>query len=256
MKKINVLSLVVLFVATLFIMSCNNDDDEPKSEPTTGKVILEFEHVFDGDAFTFGEKYTTSNGDEITPSKLLYYVTNISLSNDDGSVEHTIDESYFLVDASKPESMKLELADIPNGDYTKVNYLIGVDEARNTAGAQDGALDVVNGMFWSWNMGYIFMKMEGTYGANADQFSYHIGGFERDADNILEMSSSVPTGSTIVVNSSESEVHFMVDFAEFFKNPVDFDVAATPIVTMANAASVELSTNYKDMYMIHHVHNE
>lgn len=122
MKKLNLLAIAVLFVSTLFIMSCNNDDDEPKIEPETkGTVVLEFEHTFDGDPFTFGESYTIANGDVIKPSKLLYYVSNISLSNDDGSLSHAIDESYFLVDASKPESMKLELKDIPNGDYTKVN---------------------------------------------------------------------------------------------------------------------------------------
>ena len=65
--------------------------------------------------------------------------------------------------------MKLELADIPNGEYTKVNYTIGVDAARNTEGAQDGALDLVNGMFWSWNTGYIFMKMEGLGELRDDQ---------------------------------------------------------------------------------------
>lgn len=111
-------------------------------------------------------------------------------------------------------------------------------------------------MFWSWNMGYIFMKMEGTYGINDDEFRYHIGGFRTDANNVLELTSSVPSGSVIKVNGSESEVHFMVNFAEFFTNPTDFNVAATPAVTMPNPASVELSTNYSDMYMIHHVHNE
>ncbi len=256
MKKLNLLTIAILFVSTLFVISCN--DDGTVEPATTGKVTLEFEHVFDGAAFTFGEEYITSNGDSITPSTLIYYVSNISLSNDDGSVEHVIDESYFLVDASNETSLKLELSDIPNGEYTKVNYTIGVDAARNTDGAQDGALDPVNGMFWSWNMGYIFMKLEGTYGANADEFRYHIGGFDRNAnaDNVLELTSDVPSGTSIVIDGSDSEVHFMVNFAEFFKNPTDFDIPATPVVVMPNADSEVLSTNYQDMYMIHHVHNE
>ena len=60
----------------------------------------------------------------------------------------------------------------------------------------------------------------------------------------------------INVNGKESTVHFMVDVAEFFKNPTDFDIEATPDVAMPNAASVMISENYQDMYAIDHVHNE
>jgi hypothetical protein len=110
-------------------------------------------------------------------------------------------------------------------------------------------------MFWSWNMGYVFMKMEGTVQDTTD-FRYHIGGFTWNADNVKTVVAGVPAGSPIVVNSSTSTAHFMVNFAEFFKSPVDLDVAATPIIMSPNAASVIVAENYKDIFMIHHVHND
>ena len=110
-------------------------------------------------------------------------MSNISLSNDDGSTTYEFPNSYYLVDATNAASLNIDLEDVPNGDYTKVNFMIGVDSTRNVSGAQEGALDVANGMFWSWNMGYIFMKMEGTVQDSID-FRYHIGGFNWNANNI------------------------------------------------------------------------
>lgn len=250
--KLNQLVFFSLLISSgLFITSCN--DDTPTE--TAGTVTLEFEHLFDGDAFELGTKYTTSNGDEFDANKLLYYVSNISLSNDDGTNTYEVPESYYLVDITDAESLELDLSDIPNGEYTKVDFLIGVDSARNVDGAQEGALDVANGMFWSWNMGYIFFKMEGMV-QDSIEFRYHIGGFRSTANNVKQIAASVPTGSPIVVNGSTSTAHFMVDIAEFFKNPVDFDAVATPDVAMPNASSLIISDNYKDMFMLDHVHNE
>ncbi|WP_316930094.1 MbnP family protein, partial [Hymenobacter sp. IS2118] len=49
-----------------------------------------------------------------------------------------------------PASQLLALKDIPVGDYQSVSFTVGVDSARNVAGAQTGALDPNNGMFWTW----------------------------------------------------------------------------------------------------------
>ncbi|MFK7948913.1 MAG: MbnP family protein [Saprospiraceae bacterium] len=251
--KFNQLAIfAALFIGILFIASCT--PDEQKSE--TGTVTLEFEHVFDSEAFTLGEEYTTSNGDVITANLFKYYVSNVVLSNEDGSTTYTVPNSYYIVDASNTESLNIDIQDVPNGEYSKVNFILGVDAQSNTEGAQEGALAPEKGMYWSWNTGYIFLKLEGTT-SNATDITYHIGGFSSATNNnIKTIERDVPTGSMINVNGSESTVHYMVDVAEFFKNPVDFDVEATPTVTMPNANSVIISENYEDMHMINHVHNE
>lgn len=250
--KFNQLAIFAsLFVGILFIASCG--DDEPTSE--TGSVVLEFEHIFDGDAFTLGNDYTTSNGDIITPNMLRYYVSNVVLSNDDGSTIYEVPNSYYIVDLDDSESLEIDIENIPNGEYSKVTFMLGVDSTSNVSGAQEGALDPANGMFWSWNTGYIFFKLEGTT-SNSTDLRYHIGGFRWNANNIKTIERSVPAGSMININGTSSTVHYMVDLAEFFKNPVDFDVEATPDVAMPNANSLVISENYVDMHMIHHVHNE
>jgi hypothetical protein len=250
--KIYQLAIFALLISGgLFITACNPDPQNLE----IGTVTLEFENVFNEEAFAIGSEYTIANGDVIKPSKLLYYISNVSLSNDDGSTTYEFPNNYYLVDAANAASLNIDLEGVPNGNYTKVNFTIGVDSTRNVSGAQEGALAVENGMFWSWNMGYIFMKMEGTV-QDTTNFRYHIGGFTWNTNNVKTVSASVPTGSPIVVNGSTSTAHFMVDFAEYFKSPVDLDVAATPIIMSPNAASVIVAENYKDIFMIHHVHNE
>lgn len=250
--KINQLAIfVALFTVVLFISSCT--DDEPTSD--TGKVTLEFDHVFDGETFTLENDYTTANGGVITPSLFKYYVSNIVFSNDDGSTTYEVPNSYYIVDASDEESLEIDIEAVPNGEYSKVTFMLGVDSTSNVSGAQEGALDPANGMFWSWNTGYIFLKLEGTT-ADSTDVRYHIGGFRWNANNIKMIEADVPTGSIINVNGTESKVHYMVDVAEFFKNPVDFDMESAPTVMMPNPTSVIIADNYEDMYMIDHVHNE
>jgi hypothetical protein len=251
MKIYQLVIFALLISGGLFITSCNPDTATAES----GTVTLEFENVFNDNAFTIGNEYTIANGDVIKPSKLLYYISNVTLANTSGSEWYDVPNTYHLVDATNTESLKLELSDIPNNEYTQVFFTIGVDSTSNVSGAQEGALAVENGMFWSWNMGYVFMKMEGTVQDTID-FRYHIGGFTWNADNVKTVAVSVPAGSPIVVNSSTSTAHFMVNFAEFFKSPVNLDVAATPIIMSPNAASVIIAENYKDIFMIHHVHND
>ena len=69
---------------------------------------------------------------------------------------------------------------IKPGTYNAISVLLGVDSARNVSGVQSGALDPVKGMFWTWNSGYIYTKLEGTSPSSSQvngKFEYHIGGF-------------------------------------------------------------------------------
>ena len=92
---------------------------------------------------------------------LKYYVSNFTLVKADGS--ETNFKNYQLLDASEPSSLTFALDSVLNGEYTSVKFLIGVDSSRNHTGVQDGALDPVHGMIWSWNTGYIFFKHEGNF---------------------------------------------------------------------------------------------
>ena len=75
-------------------------------------------------------------------------------------------DCYFLIDESDADTHEPVLS-VPEGEYKTLSFILGVDSLRNTmdVSQRTGVLDVsgaATDMYWSWNSGYIFFKMEGT----------------------------------------------------------------------------------------------
>jgi hypothetical protein len=84
-----------------------------------------------------------------------------------------------LVSVANPASFALHLPRFALGRYQSLELMLGVDSARNTSGAQTGALAPDSGMFWAWNTGYIHTKLEGTLSRSAaGTFAWHMGGYK------------------------------------------------------------------------------
>lgn len=65
------------------------------------------------------------------------------------------ESSYHLVDWN--ETWKLAIP-----EYDEMAFLLGTDSLANVSGALGGDLDPTKGMYWTWNSGYINVKLEGT----------------------------------------------------------------------------------------------
>jgi hypothetical protein len=169
-------------------------------------------------------------------------------------------ESYFLVDESNQATTKLEIPDVPGGAYTSVRFTVGVDSARNVNGAQTGALDPVNGMFWNWSSGYIFFKLEGTSLASTqvgNSYVYHIGGF-KDANNtnaIREIEINFMGDSLIVDGTREAEIHVLADVLKVFSTPNPISIAAINTQMAPGGNALLIADNYKKMFSFDHLHN-
>ena len=106
--------------------------------------------------------YRNGAGNNFTIELLKYYVSNITLTDDQGKSLNL--KNYNLLDASNNASLIFTPeTKIPNGKYRNMVFYIGIDKERNHTGAQEGALNPSNGMLWTWNFGYIFFKMEGHF---------------------------------------------------------------------------------------------
>lgn len=175
--KSRILISVLLCVITL---SCKKKSTTPvNSSLETGKVTIEVQHLWnDSTRLELNKVHIHSiTADTIEFTNFKYYLTNIRLKKEDGSW-WIHPNSYHLVNLAESSSLNLILNDVPIGNYIAVSYLLGVDSLHNVSGAQEGALSTVNGMFWSWNSGYIQMKAEGiSPNASSGSFAYHIGGF-------------------------------------------------------------------------------
>jgi hypothetical protein len=139
------------------------------------KFIIKFEHIANGKKIVLNDStYTNAFGEKYTVSKLKYYMSNICYHTK-GPLLY--ENKIFLIDASKNYSIiKTGIAKIVG-----ISFNIGIDSILNCSGAQTGALDPLNDMFWTWNNGYVFFKLEGTStSSNADRnrIEQHIGGYK------------------------------------------------------------------------------
>jgi hypothetical protein len=273
MKNLFIIASIAVLSTSIF--SCKKKaSDDPAPVAETGSARIEFEHGVGKDAngdlvplkMDGTTTYTNNVSETFTVTTLKYFVSNVVFKKADGS-SYAVPESYYFVDASNAASTLLTIANIPAGDYTSVEYLLGVDSTRNVSGAQTGALDKANN-FWDWNNGYIFFKLEGTSpsissmmmaktSAGAGQFMYHIGGF-RNANNTnaLRTIKIDFAGNKLSVGTNKNpQVHVAVDILEALKTPNDISFATTSMVHMPGGTALKIADNYVNMFEFEHIHN-
>jgi hypothetical protein len=147
--------------------------------------------------------------DTLTFTTFKYYVSNVKFKKADGTWWIHPD-SYFLVDLSQAHGEILSIPNVPTGEYTDMEYTLGVDSLKNVSGAQTGALSVSNNMFWSWNSGYIMLKAEGTSpNSTSGSFSFHLGGFS-GSNNVVTVKNVNFTGNSMTISKNNTtEVHML-----------------------------------------------
>lgn len=253
-RSLFLISIMSMLVFTSCEKNNNNDDDNNPPAEQKGSFKIEIEHLFDQAAFELGKSYVNSSGEDLNFSKVKYYLTNIKLEKMDGTV-WSEEESYRIVDLSNPSSLEITLNDVPAGEYHHVMFTVGVDSARNVSGAQEGALSPANGMFWSWNSGYIFFKLEGTCPQSPDgNFVYHIGGFSGATNAIAEHDFHMHMPNLSVSPGATPIVHLMVDIKKAFDGMHNISVSNNPKVHMPGMMAVHISHNFKTAFKLDHVH--
>src|SRR4029079_5617155 len=115
-------------------------------------------------ALSLDRDYKTLNNTTIVLSKFKYYVSNIQLTREDGTVWKE-QKSYHLVEVNEEQTDHtiINLEGVPQGSYKELSFFIGIDSVANHSGEQEGVLDPDYGMFWMWQTGYTFFKIEGLY---------------------------------------------------------------------------------------------
>ena len=215
-----------------------------------GLLSIAFNHYIDNQVLNLDSTiYKNIFNQTFTVSNFKYYVCNIHLKKSDG--KEYISKDYFLINEDEEKSKKIILNSIPNGTYTSISFTIGVDSIHNCSGAQSGALDPANGMFWAWNTGYIFLKLEGKSSfsnAPANIFEYHIGGYKSPSNALIVVTLKLELPLLIVSNKS-TDIAIKVNAAEVLKTPMDIDFTKMPTVTDSKNATT-IADNYKDMFSI------
>ena len=117
-------------------------------------------------------------------------------------------------------------------------------------------------MYWGWNSGYIFFKMEGTSPASPEDgnFMYHIGGFggytTPTINNIKTITLDLqPRGVAEVRTTGNANLHLFVDVLKVFNGETVFKIADHPMEMFSDFSTV-VADNYSSMFTHDHTENE
>lgn len=125
--------------------------------------------------------YALNNKDSATIETVRFYVSGIQLLQNNQLVWKE-ENSIHLIDAGNNNSLHC-LLNIPSGiQFNQVKFNLGIDSVTNVSGMKSGDLDPLNGMYWTWQSGYINFKLEGKSAAcvnSRNDFQFHLGGYQQ-----------------------------------------------------------------------------
>lgn len=238
------------------VFSCKKKTTEepqpqPKPEPARPVLEVKYAHRIGTDTFLLNKDYINSSAETFRINTLEYILSNFKLKKKDGT-ELALPNTYFLVD---PKKSSVALYNIPEGTYTGISYLVGVDSLTSAGGAKTGALDPVNGLYWPW-MGYIHFKMIGTSPSSiysTKVFTYEVGGFIAPNQTLQMVSHTFGQDSLVIKKDISQLINVSVDILEFFKNPVDISIASVSSIMDPGKDAVTAASNYKDMFTFQNI---
>ena len=235
-----------------------------------GALGIAFNHVFGDQALERDVFYATAAGEQVQVNLLQYYISNIKLRGSNGTMFVVpADSSYFLIRETQPESLRLTLKNVPAGSYNGIAFMIGVDSARSRMGLAQrrGVLDVADeqtgqGMYWTWNSGYIFYRIEGYCPQSTMElkskrsFLYHVGGYggtdsARSVNNLRVVSLALPA-ALVVKRGVQPKIHVQHDVKKVWGGPNVISIAENPMAHF-NTWSANVANNYATGFTITHV---
>lgn len=171
--------LLLSLVAMLVFDGCKRPYDEE-----LGKIQVNIKATMNGAPFVVGEIYTNEMGDRFRADLFKSYISNFKAIKTTGEEVNIRD--IYLANFDEPNVIVVE---VEPGTYSGFRYGIGVPEEINkdtdpSQYANDHPLSALGseGMFWTWNSGYIFTTFEGKADTldteNVEPlhpFAYHCG---------------------------------------------------------------------------------
>lgn len=233
----------------LALAGCSKSSDNRKSG--NNSIQFSISSVVNGHPLVLKDStYHNAVGEAFNVTTFRYYLSNFSVTTAEGSVIK-LPATYYLVDEANASSRTVVVDGIPDGSYTAMSFLIGVDSLTQVGGPQNGALDVVNGMYWSWNSGYINAKFEGTSpvsSAPGNILQFHIGGFQAPYNTIRSV--TLPLAQPQVWAGGQHIIKATADLYSWFNGDNSISFAKFYGTMEPDADAMKVADNYREMFTI------
>ena len=230
MKKVVVVIVIFALACLSFQMKINKKD-----VPVSLYLNFQNEPLVLND-----KKYVTKTNDTVTITKMKFYLSNIVLELEDGT-QYKESNSVHLVNAETLSSLRFNLKNVPDLKIKKIRFNIGIDSLNNVSEKFDGDLDPALGMYWAWNTGYIYMKLEGKSSSCTSvkkEFQFHIGGYLPKQNAIQEIELKIDENQIINI---EVELSKWLDFLSLIE---------TNSIMIPGEKAIAMARIYKNMFLI------
>lgn len=193
---------------------------------------------------TTGEAYNNKFGEPLIIRHFKYYISHLAVGDSLHQFTELSSDTY-LVNQAAEESCFISLP-MPAGSVHYIRFVLGVDSSKNVSGVQTGPLDPMQGMFWTWNSGYIMAKLEGrspVSKAPGNYFTYDVGGYRKgeQAQRTIELKLEAPLSDTLTIEA---------DALRFFYGRHNIKIAEHPVCHEPGILAMQLADNYASMFSI------
>ncbi len=151
---------------------------------------INFAPTFFSKQLKLNQYYKTNQEDSIQITTFKFYVSNIELVNEN-KIVWKVNQGFYLIDIETENSLKINSLIPKNIQYDKISFDLGIDSLTNVSGAFGGVLDPTQGMYWTWQSGYINLKLEGNCSQSLQsnhEFIFHLGGYQSPFNTIQKIS--------------------------------------------------------------------
>ncbi|RYF88768.1 MAG: hypothetical protein EOO03_07620 [Chitinophagaceae bacterium] len=212
----------------------------------TAEVTIRFVHRAGGKKIVLHDSaYSNAFGEAYQLTRLKYYISNARLA---GALQ-PVKKSVHLIDAAGEDSFSIW---VKPGTAQQLEFKMGVDSLYNCSGAQDGELDPLKGMFWSWNSGYIFFKLEGyssSSTADLQRIEHHVGGYlgSHDASRIIRLTLPQP----LKLKAGEKHlIEVTLDLDKYWNSSNKISLKEDPVCTLPGPLAMKIAQNFKHMFSL------
>lgn len=157
--------------------------------------------------------YKLNENDSILIENLKFYISDVQFYENDLFLFKE-NRSYHLIDASDTSSLSFKI-DIPKKvSFDRVKFNLGIDSITNSGGVQAGDLDPTTGMYWTWQSGYINVKLEGKSNicnTRNNGFVFHLGGFSDKLNALQTIFLELKNQTDLILNVDIQKMILAID---------------------------------------------
>jgi hypothetical protein len=187
--------------------------------------------------------YKNPFGEPFSVDQYKYYISQIDVSGPDG-VEQKVLTSPHLVDAADTSTLTLHLT-TGIAPVTSIRFDIGVDSSAVSSGVPTGDLDPMLGMFWTWNTGYIFARLEGRSDSAhtaGHRFTWDVGGYRPGVEASREI--------VLPLGAGPRTIGIRANLLRWFDGKHPTHLSQSPNCHQPGTLAMQLADNYSTMFSI------